>query len=665
MFGLTTKLMDRLSYPKKFGLLGGILSLVTFGLIFSIYLSIQEDIQFTSKEQNGLVYIKQLRNLYESLQEYHAMSYSNLVGDKYDLKQYYEKTNNNIKEMDKIDTAIGSNLKTTSKWLALKQTWAEIKAEEKPTEESIYKQDVIIEDLLGILATAADSSNLTLEPEFQAYYFVDIILKMPYLVDYTNKIRQLGIKFLNSKQLSDNEKKQIISHYVLINYGLSGLESSIGKTSETSPALKEKYGILPEKYKNELMTLNKIVDDEFLSGKTGISISDFSNKASESMASNFRFFDLVAGELDNYLSQRIIRYNNKIYVSLMMALSSLFIILLFYVGMYYSIVGTIKQILDGVSQLSKGDLTVKIKINARDEWVGVTEAINYMTDSLRELIKQARNNGTALIEKSDSLKETSSHVMSSSILLNDAALSMSSVVEKMTASIKQIASHAREAQTVALQSGELSGKGGDVILSAANEMSKIAGSVRASSDAIQKLGKESENISTIVNVIKDIADQTNLLALNAAIEAARAGEQGRGFAVVADEVRGLAGRTSKSTQEITTMIKSIQSGAKSAVSSMEVGVSQVEQGVALAKQANESIANIRESGAKVVQAVNYISEALKEQSDASNEISKNITHISSMSDKNKTSIESIEQSIDMFKKLSISLEDEINKLKLG
>lgn len=165
-------------------------------------------------------------------------------------------------------------------------------------------------------------------------------------------------------------------------------------------------------------------------------------------------------------------------------------------------------------------------------------------------------------------------------------------------------------------------------------MSNIAQTVSQSSDVIEALEQKSAEISAIVSVIRDIAGQTNLLALNAAIEAARAGEQGRGFAVVADEVRKLSERTGESTREIAGMIASIQSGTRSAVASMETGVRQVGQGVTLANRAGQSITGIKISAAGVVHAVSEISLALKEQSAASNEVAINVARITEMSEEN-------------------------------
>ncbi|HKK20007.1 MAG TPA: methyl-accepting chemotaxis protein, partial [candidate division Zixibacteria bacterium] len=172
-----------------------------------------------------------------------------------------------------------------------------------------------------------------------------------------------------------------------------------------------------------------------------------------------------------------------------------------------------------------------------------------------------------------------------------------------------------------------------------NGMQRIADVVRISADSIGKLAKSADQIGEIISVIDDIADQTNLLALNAAIEAARAGEQGRGFAVVADEVRKLAERTGKATGEITDMIKGIQGETTEAVQSMESGISEVDNGRQLADSAGGSLTEIVSMSQRVMDMVQQIATATEEQSSAAEQISRNIEHISSVTKETATGAE--------------------------
>jgi methyl-accepting chemotaxis protein len=284
--------------------------------------------------------------------------------------------------------------------------------------------------------------------------------------------------------------------------------------------------------------------------------------------------------------------------------------------------------------VAAGDLTKAIKITSKDEVGQLLQATEHMCQQLREMIGDVNDGIVTLASEAGQLAAASQEVAHSSGKQSDAASSMAAAVEEMTASINTVSLYAQDARTMAETSGHISDSGAAVIGSAIQEMTRIAETVRGSSGTVAQLGEQSQQIASIVKVIREIADQTNLLALNAAIEAARAGEQGRGFAVVADEVRKLAERTTQSTHEIATMVTQIQSGAGTAVSSMEVGVQQVEAGVKLASQAGDSIHEIKGGAAKVDQAVIGISEALSEQTTASLDIARNVEQIARQAEGN-------------------------------
>jgi methyl-accepting chemotaxis protein len=241
---------------------------------------------------------------------------------------------------------------------------------------------------------------------------------------------------------------------------------------------------------------------------------------------------------------------------------------------------------------------------------------------------------------------------------------MAASVEEMTVSINTVASSAGDAQTMAQRAGAVSDEGGQIIERTAAEMGAIAEAVAQASQVIQALGNDSQQISSVVQVIKEVADQTNLLALNAAIEAARAGEQGRGFAVVADEVRKLAERTAQSTGDISTIIGKIQVSSKEAVDEMERVVKQVESGQVLAQNAGERMAAIREETGRVSSAVTEISNALKEQSLASQDIAKHVESIAQMTDENSTAAEEAASGALRLNQLSDSVASTVAQFKI-
>lgn len=310
-------------------------------------------------------------------------------------------------------------------------------------------------------------------------------------------------------------------------------------------------------------------------------------------------------------------------------------------------------------EIAKGNLSRDITLNPGDN-SSLLFAMRAMQIKLREVISEVSNNANAIVASANHLANSAQTVLTGSKQQNDAATNVAAAVEQMTASIEQISSNADHSERIAKQSGDISDQGSKVVSDAVEEMNKIASSVSQSSEIIRDLGMSSQKISEIVNVIKEIADQTNLLALNAAIEAARAGEQGRGFAVVADEVRKLAERTSSATQEISGMIGAIQSGANNAVSSMEQGTIRVGEGVEKAQRAGASMAQVKQGTEQVVLTVGDITNALKEQSRAVNSVAREVEMIASMVNENTLAVDELARTSEELNRLAEDLHQSVS-----
>ena len=315
-------------------------------------------------------------------------------------------------------------------------------------------------------------------------------------------------------------------------------------------------------------------------------------------------------------------------------------------------------------RIAAGDLTTDV-VCAPGDTSSVLAGMNDMQQTLRKMIGEIVRGAEQLSSASEQLLQASEEVATRSRLQSESASSMAAAVEEMTVSIDQVAENAREAHTISVQAGDLSNRGAEVIQNAATEMHSLSNAVQSSSAIIEDLGRQSNQITSIVNTIKEIADQTNLLALNAAIEAARAGEQGRGFAVVADEVRKLAERTSLSTTEIAGMVSKIQNGTRNAVESMETGVVQAGKGVELASQAGASITEIRDGSVRVMAVVNSISDSIREQGTVSSEIARNIEHIAQMSEESVSAIQHTADAARHLQQLSSGLHASVSRFKLG
>jgi methyl-accepting chemotaxis protein len=281
-----------------------------------------------------------------------------------------------------------------------------------------------------------------------------------------------------------------------------------------------------------------------------------------------------------------------------------------------------------IREVTKGNLTTRLEIE-RDDAVGrLMKNINKMIADLNELISQVHF-------ASESVAKASGKIASSVDELSEGARQqamqtqeVANAVEEMAQTVNHSSHNANDAAQIALHTSQLAYEGEQVFRSTLDGMRNVAKIVKDSAGTVEKLGRSSQEIGEIVQVIDDIADQTNLLALNAAIEAARAGEQGRGFAVVADEVRKLAERTTSATAKIADMIKRIQAETNLVVKAMEEGSIEAEKGMEMADKANESLSAVIHSITQITENINQIASGIQQQSSTGEEISLRVEQIS-------------------------------------
>ncbi len=329
-----------------------------------------------------------------------------------------------------------------------------------------------------------------------------------------------------------------------------------------------------------------------------------------------------------------------------------------------AVIEPIKEASQVLGIMATGDLTVRMLGDYRGDLAKLKQDINMLADSLSGLIQQVNELVDNTASSATEISATAEGLAAASQEQSAQADEVASAVEQMSRTITENAMAANKTAEVAKENGRIASEGGQVVSQTVNKMRDIAKVVKNSAENIEKLGESSKQIGEIISVIDDIADQTNLLALNAAIEAARAGEQGRGFAVVADEVRKLAERTTEATKQIAIMIKGIQSETESAVLAMNKGTVEVSSGIELADKAGQSLQQILNSTQEVIDMINQIAAASEEQSATSEQISKNVTSISQVTSESAKRVEDVAHTAEELAKMTNQLADLMRQFKV-
>ncbi len=328
--------------------------------------------------------------------------------------------------------------------------------------------------------------------------------------------------------------------------------------------------------------------------------------------------------------------------------------------------GPLSQAVEAMNEIAEGggDLTRRLDATGDNEISRLSRAFNSFAEKVRAMVSQVNGSTTQLASAAEEMSVIMTETNRDTQQQQSETSQVVAAMNEMTATVQEVARNATEAASAASNADTASAEGKRVVISTMSAIENLSSEINTAASVIGQLDKDSENIGTVLDVIKSIAEQTNLLALNAAIEAARAGEHGRGFAVVADEVRTLASRTQQSTQEIQEMIEKLQIGARSAVKVMDDSRGKAEDSVKQAATAVSSLETITDSVSLINDMNTQIATAAEQQSVVAEEINKNILNISDIVDRTADGASQTSLASEELASLAVQLQQLVNQFKV-
>jgi methyl-accepting chemotaxis protein len=661
--------MNRLRFTGKFAVVVLVLMVAVSVLIGLLYVRLDASIAHARNELDGLRAVKPLIRAVQFTQQHRGLSAA-VLGGKAEQKPAAEQKAKEVEtELAAVEGALSAALRNGAEWQAIRADWSKLTGEGfgMRLSANIAAHRLLIGKMLVFAAEVSDHYQLTQDPELGSFYLMDTALvRLPNLLETLGQMRANGTGVLAAGALEPAQAN-------MLNIALAGIsdlreqyQRNLAKTKRENPSVAAALDTSSQSFLSALAKLAGVVRDDILTQMFSVSSTDFFNESTATINAGYaQMFDTLLPTLEGLIDQRIARFRQQMLMTFLLVGGVLILAAYMVAGMYAAVTDNIRRLAVGADTIAQGDLTIRIRLACRDELERVADSFNRMAEAVNQTVRNVRTNADAVAGAAERTATASGQIARSSQNQSLAASSMAAAVEQTTVGIDHISANARDANEISEHSGELSRQGGDLVQTVVAEMGEIAEAVSTSAHAVEELGKRSDEISSIVDVIKEIADQTNLLALNAAIEAARAGEQGRGFAVVADEVRKLAERTTQSTQQISVMIGSVQQETRAAVDAMKAGVGKVGRGVELTNSTGQTMAEVSVGASRVVDAVREISDALREQASASADIARNVETIAQMAEENSAAVAENHATAEQLQKYADALQREVARFKVG
>ncbi|MFM5397899.1 methyl-accepting chemotaxis protein [Aeromonas veronii] len=518
----------------------------------------------------------------------------------------------------------------------IQQGWAALQSEagKLEVEQSNLRHDKLLTEVRHLYKHITASSSLIQDPALGTYYMVILASeRLPQLRDLLAQVRDRAATIADFGLFQAEGYSGLRFRLDLISATLQELEADLTLLYQMEPAYRAELGqqtdALIQLVRQGVETMeNKMMKDQLvqLSTKEVQALGDKMDKAITALAGQVR------QRLEADLHQRLAANQRHFWWVTAPLTASLLLYLYLMIGAYLSLRDTVGRVRDIAARVNAQDLSQHIEIVGQDELAAISRDYNVTLETLRTLMRRVRENGVTVVESATEIEARTCRSQEVIADQQGETHQVATAIKELAATSQDMAGNALQAARMTQEAQNVVGQGEDVVERTIKAIDHINREVLRTADTIGQLEQQCSQIGGVISVIRGIAEQTNLLALNAAIEAARAGEQGRGFAVVADEVRSLANRTQGATVEIQQMIEQLQSGARASVTAMSAASHEAQEGVGLAQEAKQAFGAITEKVDRMVDTNAIIASAIEQQGAVVNEIERNVVRISDGSD---------------------------------
>lgn len=665
-------LLNRLKFASKFAL---IFILVVVPMAYFVLMLIVDEskgIEHAKTEKNGLDYMVKVRPLFEHMAQTRGMTNAYLNGKTELQSKITSKrlmVDKELQALMGIDGQLGQSLHTGSLVNSIVNDWDSVKKEALTmnAEKSFAAHTLVIEKVLALKVHILETSKLLLDPSLDSNFMASALsLRLPTLAENLGKARGLGAGIAAKRSFTPEAYLKLTSFVQTIENANNAMMHGFDVIFENNEVLRKKLSELRKSANNSTQQFIKTTRKEVLEAeKINIDSAGYFLKGSEAIAENLRLYDAVMPELNQVLHARIKKLQNEMWLNIGLSLFLLFTTLYLFAGFYRSLMNSINTIKSAMHDMAKGDLTVYVKLETKDEMQIIATDMNLMVEQINALVGQVISSSNQVVLSSEESVSASEDTRDGVNKQNMELELVATAMNEMSATVHEVANNAASTAEATRNADKEANNGLAVVNQTIQSINELSNEMQQASLVIKQLEEDSESIGSVLDVIRGIAEQTNLLALNAAIEAARAGEQGRGFAVVADEVRTLASRTQESTQEIQTMIEKLQQGSRNAVKVMDEGAQQTEKTVESAAQAGNTLEAITAAVEHITMMNEQIASAAEEQSSVAEEINRNVVNVRDVAEQTAENANQTATSSETLKSVALQLQGLVAEFKVN